>query len=280
MGGGGSSADTWGPRAPRRGPADPPVGPRRTWARHAIASLTPIGEGRYVSVAACHGEELIARFHRTLALAATEPAATTPVAAPAAREARDAEVLDLAEMADQQAVARTLAGDPRAFDGVVRRHARGLAARCSRAVRDARLGEELAQEAFARAYGSLASFRGDCAFRHWLHRIAVNGCRDYLKAGARAERPSELTGDELVSALDPEREAAARQAVSALRAELAALPAMYREAFTLFHLEGVAYEEMEAMTGVGTSALKVRVHRARAMLRARLGDLLEPERRG
>lgn len=263
-------------RTPRRAPAAPCVGTRRTWERHAIASLTRIGEGRYVSDAACHGEEIIARFHQTLALAATEATATMPVAAPAAREARDAEVLDLAEMADQQAVARTLAGDPRAFAGVVRRHARALAALCGRTVRDPRLGEELAQEAFARAYGRLASFRGECAFRHWLHRIAVNGCRDWLKAGARAERPSDLTGDELVSALDPERDAAARQAVSALRAELAALPAMYREAFTLFHLESLGYEEIEAMTGVRTNALKVRVHRARAMLRARLGDLLGP----
>lgn len=181
-------------------------------------------------------------------------------------------------MADLNAVARTLAGDPRAFAGVVRRHGRGLTALCSRTVRDPRLGEELAQEAFARAFASLASFRGDCRFRHWLQRIAVNGCRDFLKAGARAERPSALTGDEVVCDLDPERDAAARQAVSALGDVLAELPAKYREAFTLFHVENLGYEEIEAITGVRTNALKVRVHRARAMLRARLGDLLDPER--
>ena len=198
-----------------------------------------------------------------------------PVAAPAPREARDAEVLDLAELADRDAVRRTLAGDSRAFAGVVRRHLRGLVALCSRTVRDPRLGEELAQETFARAYASLAAFRGDCRVRHWLYRIAVNACRDFLKAGARVERPGELTGDELVSGLDPERDAAARQTLAALEVALGALPAMYREAFTLFHVENLGYEEIEAITGVRVNALKVRVHRARAMLRARLGDLLD-----
>lgn len=209
-----------------------------------------------------------------LALAAAD-APTLPVAAPAAREARDAEVLDLAEMADRDAVRRTLAGDPHAFTGVVRRHASRLVALCGRTVRDPRLGEELAQEALVRAFASLATFRGDCRFKHWLHRIAVNGCRDFMKAGARAERPHDLTGEELVSALDPERDASARQLVEALERALTTLPEKYRQAFTLFHLESLGYEEIAAMTGVRVNALKVRVHRARAMLRARLGDALE-----
>ncbi len=184
-------------------------------------------------------------------------------------------VHDLAEAADLDAVARTLDGDTDAFAGVVRRHASRVVGLCARMVCDARLGEELAQEAFARAYSRLGSFRGDCRFRHWLYRIAVNGCRDWLKAGARAERASELTGDELVTALDPERNAAARQAVSALERAVAALPLKYREPFTLFHLENLPYEEIEAATGVRVNALKVRVHRARLMLRERLGDLLD-----
>jgi RNA polymerase sigma-70 factor (ECF subfamily) len=186
-----------------------------------------------------------------------------------------AEVLDLAELADRKAVARTLAGDLGAFAPVVRRHARNLVALCGRMVNDPQLGDELAQEAFARAYSSLGSFRGDCRFRHWLYRIAVNGCRDWLKAGARAERPAALSGDELVAPRDPERDAVFRQAVSALERAIASLPAKYREAFTFFHVENMHYEEIEAITGVKVNALKVRVHRARAMLRARLGEHFE-----
>jgi RNA polymerase sigma-70 factor, ECF subfamily len=175
-------------------------------------------------------------------------------------------------------VARTLAGDADAFAGIVRRHARGLVAVCARMIGDPRLGEELAQDALTRAYSNLGSFRGDCQFRHWLYRIGVNACRDFLKAGARAERPQELSGDELVNDMDPERGAAARQALDALRRAVAELPLKYRVTFTLFHVENLSYEEIEAITGVKVNALKVRVHRARVMLRERLGDLLEEEK--
>jgi RNA polymerase sigma-70 factor (ECF subfamily) len=145
---------------------------------------------------------------------------------------------------------------------------------CSRILHDRLLGEDLAQEAFARAYSSLASFRGQGTFRQWLYSIAANGCRDYLKAGERGERPSALSGDELWTALDPERDASARQALVALAEAVSMLPAGCREAFVLFHLESLSYEEISAMTGVAVNALKVRVHRARTLLRGRLGEVL------
>ncbi len=184
-------------------------------------------------------------------------------------------MLDLAEAADRDAVARTLEGDAEAFAGVVRRHGSRLVTLCARMVSDRQLGEELAQEAFARTYSSLGSWRGDCQFRHWLYRVAMNCCRDYLKAGARAERPAELTGDELATRLDPEGEVAGRQLLSALESAIGRLPDKYREAFVLFHVENLAYEQIQAITGVSAGALKVRVHRARLMLRSALGDLLD-----
>lgn len=214
---------------------------------------------------------------------ATTPREESPIAPPDPRLALAAPAIaaealpDLADEADRAAVARTLAGDVEAFAVVVRRHARGLTSLCGRMAGDPRLGEELAQDALARAYASLASFRGDCRFRHWLYRIAVNGCRDFLKAGARAERPAEIAGDALVNAMDPERGAVARQAVAALAVEVAQLPPKYRVAFTLFHVENMPYDEIEAITGVKVNALKVRVHRARLMLRERLGELVEEE---
>ena len=179
-------------------------------------------------------------------------------------------LLDAGERADRRAVARALAGDGEAFGAVVRRHARGLVALCARLVGDARVGEELAQEAFARAFARLSTFRGECSFRHWLYRIAVNGCRDFQKAGGRAEEGARLTGDEPCTGSDPERDAEAREELAALGRALAALPAPYREAFTAFHLDNLSYEEIAAITGVRVNALKVRVHRARLMLRSRL----------
>jgi RNA polymerase sigma-70 factor (ECF subfamily) len=178
--------------------------------------------------------------------------------------------LDPGELSDRRAVARAIAGDHEAFGAVARRHTRGLVSLCGRLVGDTRVGEELAQEALARAFARLATFRGECSFRHWLYRIAVNGCRDFQKAGGRAEECATLTGDELWAESDPERDAGTREALAALGRALASLPSAYREAFTLFHLENLCYDEIALITGVRVNALKVRVHRARLRLRSLL----------
>jgi len=189
--------------------------------------------------------------------------------------ARAAAEAGATERADRKAMARARAGHPEAFAEVVRRHASALHSLCSRIVHDGRLGEDLCQEAFARAFSRLGTFRGQGSVRHWLYSIAANGCRDFLRSGGRFERPADLSGDELWTARDPEREVGARQSMEALAAALAHLAPACREAFVLFHLDGLSYEEISALTGVGVSALKVRVHRAREALRRELGDALE-----
>jgi RNA polymerase sigma-70 factor, ECF subfamily len=180
---------------------------------------------------------------------------------------------DLVDAADRDSVERTMGGDAQAFAGIVRRHGAALVAVCSRMVADRSLGEELAQEALARTYSSLGSWRGDGQFRHWLYRIAMNCCRDYIKAGARAERPAGDDGDEPFHTRDPERELADRQLALELEAAIARLPPLYREAFVLFHTENLGYEQIHAITGVSVNALKVRVHRARVMLKDALAGV-------
>ncbi len=205
----------------------------------------------------------------TIARVLDSPAAAT---APRIRD------IAAVEIADRRAVARARAGHREAFEEVVRRHESGLHSLCSRLLRDGRLGEDLTQEAFARAYSRLDSFSGRGSFRHWLYRIAANGCRDFLKSGGRSESPSEMSGDELFTARDPERDAVARQSVEALWEAVAALPPACRNAFVLFYLENLSYEEMSVATGVAVNALKVRVHRARELLRRRLVGVLEAPR--
>jgi RNA polymerase sigma-70 factor (ECF subfamily) len=184
------------------------------------------------------------------------------------------EPFDLAEAADRDAVERVLDGETESFAGVVRRHGGRLVGLCARLTGDRGIGEELAQEALARAYAGLGSWRGDGGFRAWLTRVAVNVCRDWQKAGARAERPEELDPAALATTLDPERLASGRELGSALAAAVARLPPANREAFVLFHVEGLSYEEIRAVTGVSAAALKVRVHRARRRLLEELGPLV------
>jgi RNA polymerase sigma-70 factor (ECF subfamily) len=136
-------------------------------------------------------------------------------------------------------VERVLGGDTEAFAGVVRRHGGRLVGLCTRLTGDHGLGEELAQEALARAFAALGSWRGDAGFRAWLTRVAVNACRDWQKAGARAERPTELDPAALATLLDPERAAIGRELGAALSAAIARLPPANGEAFVLFHVEGL-----------------------------------------
>jgi RNA polymerase sigma-70 factor, ECF subfamily len=195
-----------------------------------------------------------------------------PAPAPAAQ---GESAFDLAEATDRDAVSRTLTGETEAFAGVVRRHGGKLVTLCARMVGSRQVGEELAQEALARAYSGLGSWHGNCRFRHWLSRVAVNCCRDYLKSGVRSERPADLTGDEITTTRDPESDAVGRELIRALEAAIARLPLKYREAFLLFHVENLEYEEIGTITGTSIGALKVRVHRARMMLRDALGEKLE-----
>jgi RNA polymerase sigma-70 factor (ECF subfamily) len=134
---------------------------------------------------------------------------------------------------------------------------------------------ELAQETFIRAYENIAGFESRSSFSTWLYRIAANGCRDFLRSGGRSERPCDISGEELWTFRDPERDAVARQSLAALAEALAGLPPASRNAFVLFYLENRSYEEISEATGVAVNALKVRVHRARELLRRRLGRVLE-----
>ena len=184
---------------------------------------------------------------------------------------------DLADAADRDAVARVLDGDTEAFAGVVRRHGARLVGLCARMAGRRELGEELAQEALARAFERLGSWRGEGRFKSWLDRVAVNACRDFRKAGARAERPAEVDPPAPPGQADPERRAGDRELGAALEAAIERLPRESREPFVLFHVEHLSYEEIRAVTGVSVGALKVRVHRARTKLLEELRPLLGGE---
>jgi RNA polymerase sigma-70 factor (ECF subfamily) len=182
------------------------------------------------------------------------------------------EITEAAELADRCAVARTCAGHPEAFEEIVRRHARGVRSLCARLLRDEPMGEELTQDTFAKAFSRLETFRGQGTVRHWLYRNAANGCRDVLRSG-RTLAAGDAYGSEEQWTRDPERDVVARQSLEALSRAVAGLPPACRQAFLLFHLEDLSYEQISALTGVGVGALKVRVHRARELLKRRLAEV-------
>jgi RNA polymerase sigma-70 factor (ECF subfamily) len=130
--------------------------------------------------------------------------------------------------------------------------------------------EDLVQTAFVEAFRSLPDFRGDALFSTWLTRIAV---RVALR-GAR-QRPLriftlEQATERPVDAPSPERVAAAREGLDLLQRLLGELRPKRRAAFVLTVLEGYSMEEVSAILGASTSAVKVRVHDARRHFEKRL----------
>ncbi|PVZ03895.1 sigma-70 family RNA polymerase sigma factor [Actinomycetospora cinnamomea] len=135
---------------------------------------------------------------------------------------------------------------------------------------DASVAEELAQETYERALGSLRRYRGDAPARSWLLSIARRVAADHLRRRARRPvSPATLAEDDRplghVSGADPAESVAVRHA-------LAALDPDRREAFVLTQLLGLRYDEAASVAGCPIGTIRSRVARARADLVAALGE--------
>jgi len=171
---------------------------------------------------------------------------------------------------DGAVVRQVLAGDVEQYRLLVERYRAEFGRYAVAAVGDRDLAQDAMQEAFIRAFRSLGSCRNPDRFGAWFFRILTNQCRN---AVARRRDTTVLDavdppGGERADAALERRELGAR-----LEAALARLTPEQREAFVMKHVEGRSYEEMAELLGVGTDALKMRVHRARDALRAAMGDL-------
>ncbi|HET9099880.1 MAG TPA: sigma-70 family RNA polymerase sigma factor [Acidobacteriaceae bacterium] len=175
---------------------------------------------------------------------------------------------------DQADVARVLAGEIAAFEGIVRRWQTPLINLAYRFCRDRGRAEEMAQEAFLRAFRGLSKWRGDSAFSTWLFALATNLYRSELRripAGAMplediAEPRDPRTIDGGLEDLDRDR--AVRRAVDTL-------PAKYREALICFYFQEMDIPTAAAALGIAEGTLKARLFRGRKMLESKLPSLLE-----
>jgi len=164
---------------------------------------------------------------------------------------------------DTQLVRRARAGDEAAFRGLVARHqdrAYALALRLTGAPADA---EEVAQDAFVRAWRALPSFRFEAAFGTWLHRIVARRAldrRERLKARAKREAPE-------ADAPEPAAPAAADDPGPRLERLLDGLPERARAAVVLYYYEDRAVAEVARILGVPEGTVKTLLSRARLSLR-------------
>ncbi|MEI7850144.1 MAG: RNA polymerase sigma factor RpoE, partial [Chloroflexota bacterium] len=151
---------------------------------------------------------------------------------------------------DQELVERAQAGDKKAFEQLVEKYQRKLVRLLSRFVRDHAEVEDVAQEAFIKAYRALPSFRGDSAFYTWLYRIGINTAKNYLVAkGRRAPTSTDFDANDAESFEDadqlrdintPERLLQSKQIGQTVNAAMEALPEELRSAIVLREIEGLS----------------------------------------
>ena len=174
---------------------------------------------------------------------------------------------------EQRLVARARRGDAAAFEVLVTEYAQYVHNLALRVVRDPQEAEDIAQEAFLRAWKGLPGFRGGSRFSTWLYRIATNLCYNRLPAMKRSL--SELDPENAAVQVPdgrtgPEARLDSRELMAALVRAVDDLPEGYRLLITLRHTQGLPYQEIAEVTGLPLGTVKTNLFRARAQLRERL----------
>jgi len=185
---------------------------------------------------------------------------------------------------DAELVSRVQAGDKQAFDLLVIKYQRKIMRLLSRMIRDPAEIEDVAQEAFIKAYRALPQFRGDSAFYTWLYRIAINTARNWLAENKRApSTPSGFENEEgetfnesdvLTDGSNPESEMASRQIAETVNKAINDLPEELRNAIVMREIDGMSYEDIAESMNCPIGTVRSRIFRAREAIALRLRPLL------
>jgi RNA polymerase sigma-70 factor (ECF subfamily) len=178
------------------------------------------------------------------------------------------------ELPDAVLIERVLAGDDTAFAAIIARYRDRYARFALHMLGSPLDAEEVLQDTFVRAYRSLGRCTDRSRFDSWLFSILINRCRTAGARRLRRERTVVNDPDALLMASEehPAEQDAWREEI---RHALTQLPTDQREAFLLKYVEELSYEEIAALTGVGVSALKMRVKRACERLRTLLQEVCD-----
>jgi RNA polymerase sigma-70 factor (ECF subfamily) len=187
------------------------------------------------------------------------------------------------ELPDEAIVLRVRAGEPALYEILIRRHNQRLYRTIRAVLRDDRDVEDVMQQAYLDAFLHLDQFRGDALFSTWLTRIAVNQA---IRRGRSADRRHEvLTASDADSGSidrlpapgpDPEHSMYGRELREFIESLLETLPEPYRLVFVLREVEGLSTLETASCLSIKEDTVKTRLLRAKALLRAQVGEQLGP----
>jgi RNA polymerase sigma-70 factor (ECF subfamily) len=184
---------------------------------------------------------------------------------------------------DQTLVQRVQSGDRRAFDLLVRKYQNKVISVISRYIHDWSECQDVAQDAFMRAYRALGSFRGESAFYTWLYRIAINTAKNHLVAQGRRPPASDLDSEDatglesagrLRDGATPERELVRQEVEQTVFRTIESLPEELRLAITLREVDGLSYEEIAEAMSCPIGTVRSRIFRARDAIDRNLRPLL------
>lgn len=177
-----------------------------------------------------------------------------------------------ASVTDKQLVERVQRGDKSAFDLLVLKYQHKIFSLISRYVKDADEVQDVAQEAFIKAYRALPRFRGESAFYTWLYRIAINTAKNHLVSRSRRPPGSDVeledaqymdAGNALRDAETPESSLFGEELRQVVNGALRDLPDDLRAAVTLREFDGLSYEEIAEVMECPVGTVRSRIFRAR-----------------
>jgi RNA polymerase sigma-70 factor (ECF subfamily) len=177
----------------------------------------------------------------------------------------------MAEASDRDLVLRTRGGEVDAFGEIVRRYQVSVFNVCYRLLGERRDAEDLAQEAFLRAYQRLRSYDEERPFGPWVRQVAARLCLNYLERPAPSSFPLDEENDwPAATGEQPEAQARKREREQTIRRALVALPAKQRTAVELRHFQEFSYEEIAVAMGLPLSDVKSHLFRGRKALAEKL----------
>lgn len=185
---------------------------------------------------------------------------------------------------DEDLVLRVQQGDKSAFDLLVIKYQHKIIQLVNRYVKDPSEAQDVAQEAFIKAYRALGNFRGDSAFYTWLYRIAINTAKNYLVS--RSRRSSDYQVDiqdaeaienapQLQGMETPERLLLNQEIIDTIKTAIEKLPEEMRTAIMLREFEGMSYKEIATAMDCPVGTVRSRIFRAREAIDNKLNPLLE-----
>jgi RNA polymerase sigma-70 factor, ECF subfamily len=184
---------------------------------------------------------------------------------------------------DAELVERVQRGDKRAFDILVIKYQSKILSIVSRFISDNAEINDVAQDAFIKAYRALPNFRGESAFYTWLYRIAINTAKNYLTARGRRPPASDIdsqdaesygVGVALRENASPEKLMMRDQLKDVIFKTIEELPDDLKTAITLREIEGLSYEEIAESMDCPVGTVRSRIFRAREAIDDKMRPLL------